>query len=148
MSALQRLAVALVVILVAALALYGAYWYVDAQGFARGKKEVQGELLKQKDEVIKAYITRLNIVEENYAKDKVQLDSTTAALAKFSSVQIHIPVPDCGSAKASPDNGDAGAGLLSAGVDEEFARLQGRASALFKTCDELNLSARKANGLN
>lgn len=41
--------------------------------------------------------------------------------------------------------GNSGAGILSARVDEEFARLQSRAGQLFERCDKLNIDVRRVN---
>ena len=111
------------------LASFGGYW--------KGRSDAnQAAIGRERDALVK-YTEKLKQAGEQHDQDQATINRLADNARR---VRIHIPTcPD-----ATTDQGGE-AGILSGRVDELFAELQSRTSALIFRCDQLNIDAIRAN---
>ena len=118
---------------IVALALYGAYWSVDRNGYQRAMSEMRDSALVAAQEQAK----RLKLSQEKHDADQ----ATIARLAADAR-RVRVNFPTCtGSGKGA----DGSAGILSDRVDAAFADLQEATGRLVQRCDQLNIDAIRQN---
>lgn len=134
-----------------AIACYGS-WHIAGNYYKMIAENKQIQTDKAVQEQLTANMQLLaenaalrKTAEENRAKNQLVVNSLAAQLV---SLRIHIPDSGCAMSKdgITSQNSDGRTRILSARVDEEFAKLQGRAAELVGRCDQLNLDAIQANG--
>ena len=126
-----RLAAAAVV----ALALYGAYWSVDNNGYQRAMSEMRGSALVAAQEQAK----RLKLSQEIHDADQ----ATIARLAADAR-RVRVNFPTCSPASGGK-GADGSARVLPDSVDAAFADLQEATGRLVQRCDQLNIDAIRQN---
>ena len=115
--------------------LYGAYYFIDRNGYQRCKTE-QGDA--DKAEAIKQ-ANKIKEAAEQHDNDQATINALAHDLDKR--LRVHIPV--CPT--SSQGDQDGGSGIFSEKVDAAFGRLQSGVDSLVKRCDEINISAIEAN---
>ena len=134
----------------AAAAAYGS-WYITSDHYEKviaenkvaADAKIQEQLIanqKLRDEKLKL----INDSETQHEQDQLVVNNLSTQLA---GMRIHIPTRGCTVPRGNKGGSDTGggSGVLSARVDESFARLQARANELVLRCDQLNNDARRAN---
>jgi len=131
---IQKIGVYLAAIAILCIALWAGYAKIEQKGYDRCYTEMQAANLK----LAVAYANRIVQAEEERDANQIIIDRY---LAESRRVQVHIPV--CPT--SSEENSNGTAGIFSKRVDESFARLQERGTALFERCEALNADAIKIN---
>lgn len=117
------------------IVLYGAYFFIDRNGYQRCQTE---HFEADKVEAIKQ-AQKIKEAAEQHDNDQATIDNFARELTKR--VRIHVPV--C----PTPPQGnqDRGGGVLSEKVDVAFGRLQSGVDEIVMRCDQLNVDAIEAN---
>lgn len=130
-----------------AAAGYGL-WSLYHAGYRSGVNEIQikwdADKIRTADAqraALLAYGKKLKQAQEQHDNDQATIDDLADTARRL---RIHLPT--CGDHAAGGQNPNGTAGLLPDRVDQGFAALQSRATALFERCDQLNIDAIRANG--
>ncbi len=129
----------------------GAVWKAASDHYGKIIASVQAA---QAEAVAKAQAQQLadaanrekiiNDAGEQHAKDQLTINRLGAQL---DGMRVHIPTGGCPMPQAGTSPADTGgaSGVLSAGVDAAFERLQAGVGRLVQRCDQLNIDAAQAN---
>lgn len=120
-----------------------ATWFATSDHYQKQIAEMQLETARAVQAELLEEQQKRKTAEENYAKNE---DAVSALRSAAGRVSVHLPscsaLPEEDSTR---EDRDTRSGILSARVDEAFARLQAGAGDLFLQCDQLNIRAIKHN---
>lgn len=115
--------------------LYGAYFFIDRNGYQRCQQEHakadKAEAIKQAQKIKEA--------AERHDEDQLTINNLARDLDKR--MRVHIPV--CPTSPQGNQNG--GSGAFPEKVDRAFGQLQSGVDEIVRRCDQLNVDAIEAN---
>ncbi|MDD5323645.1 MAG: hypothetical protein PHD43_24200, partial [Methylococcales bacterium] len=128
--------------------LYGVFSYGKHVQHVEDLAASQNAVIEQQAQntAIAKYYTK-NIIQTESEHDKDQATINRLRAAAAGGVRIHFPeCPGTLPRSAQAESGqDGSAGLLSNGVDEDFARLQTEVDELVNRCAQLNIDTIRLN---
>ena len=112
---------------------------------AQGHEAQQALVVKQEA----AHTEALLMYADEIVTAKGKRDENSRIVAglrrELDGLRVHFPTCAGSPAAEGGAGADGGSGIFSAGVDEEFARLQGRVGELVERCDTLNADTIEQN---
>lgn len=85
--------------------------------------------------------------DTQHGKDQIVIDHLAGQLSD-NRMPLHFPTAKCSANTKVGTDTNGASGILSAGVDDAFSRLQAGVSRLVERCDQLNIDAISNNTAN
>lgn len=104
---------------------------------------IKVKVLQEQLQKNSSYAASLLSAGEIHDKDQTTINSLSTKLGR---VSVHIPCTTYSTPSTTTDTSGA-SGVVSTGVDEQFAVLQDRVTTLIKRCDQLNIDAIRNNNI-